>query len=506
MAELSTANKIREQLSNCRNLPTIPGVAVELLACLKETEVDLRELSMIIRRDPALSAKILGFLNSAHFGLRKEITSIQHAATMLGLQAIQTIALSFALVRGMRSSDLAGFDYNRFWKRSILSAAAAAVLGQSRQIAKEEELFLAGLLQDIGMLALQAILPTEYGELNREAGKDHTMLCALERDRFGADHAIVGSWLAELWQLPEIFRLGIRASHELEEVEMNEEVRGTLEVVSLSGWLAEIWLDRSHSLVYLRGRSWTKLVKGMRKGEIRQIASQMSAWLNDLSHLFKIQVEDCTQAVAIMLEARDRLVGLNLETLQQTEEENVERARLLSQNNDLKEKCFRDAITGLHNRAYFETFLADQFVTDSARGKSTSVVFCDVDNFKLINDAHGHQTGDSCLALLANIIKKNTRENDHVMRWGGDEFVVVLPDTDRQSAVRIAERFREEISHTSHTTDNGAIISTTLSTGCATHDKQTLFPCLESLVSEADVDLLKNRIPLKKSVSKTRAG
>ena len=493
MGEHQTSKRIREQLKSCENLPTLPGVAVELLACLDKSEVDLRELANIIRRDPALSAKVLGFLNSANFGLRREVSSIQHAAALLGLRALQTIALSFALVRGMRSSDLGDFDFDRFWKRSILAGAAAQALGESRQTANREELFLGGLLQDIGMLALQAVAPDEYRDLNIQAGKDHSRLCALERKSFGVDHATIGGWLAELWQLPKVFQCGITASHDPEKLEVKEELKPHLEIISISGWLAEVWLDRSHSLVYLRGRAWSRLVKGMRRGEIRFVASKMRGCLSELSSLFEIQVEDSRQAINIMLEARDQLVELNLETLQLASLASVQKAELSSQNEELKEKCFRDSVTNLLNRTYFEAFLMDQLVTDSTQNKKTSVVFGDIDGFKRVNDVYGHEVGDACLAHFGRVIKKKMRRHDSVLRWGGDEFVIVLPNTDIRNATQIAERLQEAMIHTPLTLDTGEPITVTLSVGCASHDDATPFSCLALLVDAADKDLIKMR-------------
>jgi HD-like signal output (HDOD) protein len=248
-------NQIREQLKECKTLPTLPGVAVELLAQFQNREVDLQEIAGIIRKDPALAAKVLGFVNSPFCGVRKEVTSIHHAVALLGLSSVQTIALSFSLIRGLRKTDLGGFDFHRFWCRSILAAAAARALGASRKGLEREQLFLSGLLQDIGMLALQSLLPKEYGELNRLAGKDHTKLHELEKDRLGIDHAEAGRYLAEYWHLPSIYQLAIQSSHDPEQVETDEEHQFMLEYVALSGWLAEVWLDRSESLVYLRGRA-----------------------------------------------------------------------------------------------------------------------------------------------------------------------------------------------------------------------------------------------------------
>jgi len=239
------SHHIREQLKECKTLPTLPGVAVELVAQFQDREVDLTEIAEIIQKDPALTAKVLGFVNSPLGGVRREVTSIHHAVALLGLSVVQTIALSFSLIRGLRRTDLGNFDFHRFWCRSILAAAAARALGASRKSLVREQLFLAGLLQDIGMLGLQSLLPEEYGELNRLAGRDHTKLCELEKDRLGIDHAEAGRWLAQSWNLQSIYQMAIQSSHDPQQVDTDEDHQFLFESVALSGWLAEVWLDRS---------------------------------------------------------------------------------------------------------------------------------------------------------------------------------------------------------------------------------------------------------------------
>ncbi|MGW8179539.1 MAG: HDOD domain-containing protein, partial [bacterium] len=93
----------------------------------------------------------------------------------------------------------------RYWQRSILTGVAARAMGKVKGVVELDHLFLAGLLQDIGMLALQALTPEVYGDICRRAGGDHTKLYELEKEFLGTDHTEVGAWLAEMWHLPEVF-------------------------------------------------------------------------------------------------------------------------------------------------------------------------------------------------------------------------------------------------------------------------------------------------------------
>jgi diguanylate cyclase (GGDEF)-like protein len=482
-------DQVREQVSKCKALPTLPGVAAELVKQFRETELNLEETSRIIQRDPALTATVLRFVNSPSYGLMREIKSLNHAVALLGLNAVRAIALSFSLVRGLRSSDNGGFDYTRFWQRAILTGIGARAIGMARNVSELDNLFLAGLLQDIGMLVFKELLPEAYGNICCQAGGDHTRLFELEKEILGTDHAEVGSWLAEMWHLPELYVMQIRGSHNPDSVKPLEEVRASLECVSLSNWLAEIWLDQSASLIYLKSRAWLQLMGGMGDEQLTRIASEMREYLADFASLFQIEVGDRERADELLLEARDQLTAISLHHVQITRQVELQREQLARENLDLRERSYRDSLTGLFNRAYFDEFLVDEFVRDAALGKCVSAIFLDIDSFKRVNDTYGHKVGDEVLAAISQTIMKEIRQTDRAVRFGGDEFVVVLPGADNEVGIKIATRITECVANLTASCEEGNPVRFSISAGCASHSKETPFHCLEALCHAADVEL-----------------
>jgi HD-like signal output (HDOD) protein len=214
-------------------------VVVQLLEVIRK-DTDLRQSAEIISRDPTLSAEILTIVNSAWFGLRREIKTITHAVTLLGVDAVCSLASAFALRDGLKQFAGNGFDYASYWRRSVLAATAARVLGTSSRMRNQEEVFLAALLQDIGMLVLAASFPEIYGELVEATEGNHVQLQSLERERIGTDHVDMGVWLQETWHLPAIFREAVKGSHDLSKTEAEEEDLQLVRCVSLSGCLADI--------------------------------------------------------------------------------------------------------------------------------------------------------------------------------------------------------------------------------------------------------------------------
>ena len=125
--------------------------------------------------------------------------------------------------------------------------------------------------------------------------------------------------------------------------------------------------------------------------------------------------------------------------IQSLKSSNEELARV---NEVLHGLAIRDGLTDLYNHRYINEVLDKQIEIASIEDAELSLIFVDVDNFKKFNDAHGHQNGDVILRELSSLMRDNVREKDIVARWGGEEFVVVCPNTDRGSAAILAESLR----------------------------------------------------------------
>lgn len=112
---------------------------------------------------------------------------------------------------------------------------------------------------------------------------------------------------------------------------------------------------------------------------------------------------------------------------------------------DIVRRSVRDGLTGLFNHAFFYRSLGGEIRRYERDGTAVSLVMADIDNFKAINDLHGHQEGDSLLAGVAAVIGLVARKSDTCCRYGGDEFAVILRSTDIADAIRLAERLRREV-------------------------------------------------------------
>jgi two-component system cell cycle response regulator len=142
-----------------------------------------------------------------------------------------------------------------------------------------------------------------------------------------------------------------------------------------------------------------------------------------------------------------------------------------------------DGLTGLWNRRQFELRAAQELERAVRFGERFSLVLVDIDDFKAVNDTHGHLVGDAVLVELAQRLVAHTREVDTVARFGGEEFVLLLPQTDILGAVRVAEKVRDEVATNPVVTDAGAL-PVTLSAGVACHPDDGT--SIEALLGAAD--------------------
>jgi len=164
----------------------------------------------------------------------------------------------------------------------------------------------------------------------------------------------------------------------------------------------------------------------------------------------------------------------------------VAQKSLVSANKELEHLAMYDQLTGLANRRNFDETLERQFGLAKRNKKPISVIICDIDFFKIYNDTYGHQQGDDCLAIVASVIGEvPDRPTDKACRYGGEEFTVILPETNLEGALLIAEKLRQAIFDRNLKHEGSTVAAcVTLSLGLATYTGQ--FQSQDELLKAAD--------------------
>jgi diguanylate cyclase (GGDEF)-like protein len=149
---------------------------------------------------------------------------------------------------------------------------------------------------------------------------------------------------------------------------------------------------------------------------------------------------DMISNVAIRAIDKSRLIQENQNLLDQLQEKNDQ---LISANKALKELAVRDGLTGLYNHRYFQEALTVEVLRCKRHDRGFSLLFLDIDNFKLYNDTNGHPEGDAALRTVSELIGSRLRASDVLARYGGEEFIALLPEACPETAREIAESIRE---------------------------------------------------------------
>ena len=150
------------------DVPTLPMVAQKLVDLCHDENVSFQELGRVIESDPGLAARLLRVANSAYYGLRHKVSTLDRVLGTLGLKYVKTIALGFHLATALSSLGGNAFNMHNFWRQSILRGALARLLAHQYCPRRQEEAFLIGLLQDCGIPFLAQALGTEYARIWNE--------------------------------------------------------------------------------------------------------------------------------------------------------------------------------------------------------------------------------------------------------------------------------------------------------------------------------------------------
>lgn len=162
--------------------------------------------------------------------------------------------------------------------------------------------------------------------------------------------------------------------------------------------------------------------------------------------------------------------------------------RLLDLESSLKQLALHDQLTGAFNRGYLDRQLSKEIQRSWRYSHPLSIIMCDIDHFKAVNDCYGHQAGDLVLKELVRLVNRTIRyENDWVARYGGEEFVIILPETPPAGCLIVAERIRNLIAATPVMVQGGAI-TVTVSFGAITIENSTRFEemTLDAILGKAD--------------------
>ena len=606
------------------SLPTLPNVFVAVLEQLTSKQASASDVALIVGKDQSLTSRLLAIANSPAYGFRNEVSTIARAVALLGFDVVRNLALSVSVFDDfLDRKEIVCFDKTQFWEHSLVCAAVAKEIARQMRVPSADELYVAGLLHDVGKVALDSAARRPYHDLLAEASRDGVGSLALEQKRLGTDHAHIAGMLCEKWTLPKDIAYSIRYHHEVPEEGLTPRQELMTAVVAVADFIC--WtqgfgsIDALHP-PYLSERA-QELVE-MERLDIGRICDCMDRQIISTAELFSLSVpsaqkfRDALRKANVELgrinslyeEARRQLqhqvqelsclnralymigqdlnVGATIRALlrairdelgfskilfftadnkdgklrlsdhlvEEDSDGNNSKYDLLLEDHNIfsgflkesrvtrirrepgqeeapilasldtdeifvipvpskhglggiitadngyhkrrsgmvsieslnilaheaglaidnallfertKELATKDDLTQLFNRRHCSNLLRIEMERSKRYRRPLSVAMFDIDHFKIFNDRFGHQAGDKILKGVAQLILSCSRSTDVVGRYGGEEFIAILPETTTDGArdycecIRVAiERFgkvkREEFASAGLTISGGA--------------------------------------------------
>ncbi|HWG43742.1 MAG TPA: GGDEF domain-containing protein [Gemmataceae bacterium] len=429
-----------------------PGIVLRLLEQASHLDCTPTDLAAVLHRDPALCGKILKAVNSVFYGLPRSITSINRAVALLGLKAVRSLVLSLSLPV-MQSQFPCKPPFDTFWKASVAGAIVAHELALKLHRPNPEDDLMAGLLRDLGLLALQQVYATDAARLLAYAESEGVLdPCQQEERLLGINHADVGAVLLHRWRLPEDITEAIRYHHAPERaVGLPSVVAERARLLAFASHIAQLQLSGG-ATVLRETLVFAHRHYDLNEAGLRAFLEPIAQKIDDFASLMNIEVGVIEHYPRILARAAEELVKLTIETnmdklriLEQQRQAEQEAQHWREQALHLHQESLRDALTGAFNRGCFEVELFRQFRRARRRGTVLGLVFLDLDDFKHLNDRFGHPFGDRVLKETADKLFDAVRYGDTVARYGGDEFCILVENTSPEGLRAMADRLGEDL-------------------------------------------------------------
>jgi len=216
LRDLLSDTSLLQFTTDLGSLPSLPSLYTAVMDELKSPLSSLAKVGEIISKDIGMTAKILQLVNSAFFGIPRHISSPAQAVSLLGVDTIRPLVLSMKLFSEADGSNIPEqLDLEQLWHQSYLASLLAKEIALRAELDQKlvDDVYLASLLHNVGILVLASGSPEQYSKVLQSAGKDTRKQITSEQEEFGRTHAEIGGYLMGLWGLPDTIVEAIYFQH-----------------------------------------------------------------------------------------------------------------------------------------------------------------------------------------------------------------------------------------------------------------------------------------------------
>ncbi len=418
------------------DLPSAPEAALRIVRACGDARASTHELQTLLSADTALSVEMLRVVNAPYFGLRRSITKMEQAIVVLGQRLIRNMALVFIARETLRANPIVQLNGRLYWEDCLRRAVVARLLAEALGLDRDDA-FTLGMLRDMGLLALFTAYPDA-------ASAWPALRCATpdqrqqqEMELFGVSHTRVGKMLAERWRLPDELALPLGHDHDQFLDDFTPQVKQRCQLLACADWMTAVYTATDKRLALARCRHALAEHFNLDHHASAKLLAEVPAAMIEAGAALGIAISKQAVFEELLADANRSMIAAHrrgdelarhLEVALQERERLAEELQIAFER--LAQLAYFDPLTSLMNRRRFDEVFSAEIARHSRSGQCLSVVVVDLDGFKHINDTHGHLLGDEVLQRVAHAMKNTLRASDVAARIGGDEFYMLLPETD----------------------------------------------------------------------------
>jgi HD-like signal output (HDOD) protein/GGDEF domain-containing protein len=289
-----------------QRLYTLPAVAMQIVAMTRQPTMDAHALKDCLEKDPALASKVLRVVNSSLFGLSEKVGDLHQALALLGTKPLKLLVLGFSLpdelLSGVEAEVLA-----RYWRHSLIKAAAAREISERFWELPGDEAFLAGLLQDLGLLVLVNDLGDAYVSFANRIACEGGDLAAWELQTLGFDHVVLSARLLEHWGLPETIVRAVALPQDVERLGELSDAAGTLARILHLAELIARFLDHPDSALLGEALDIGNRYVNLKFAQLESLVISLQETVPQLAEVLSLRLPGDVKYSEVLLEAYRQL-------------------------------------------------------------------------------------------------------------------------------------------------------------------------------------------------------
>lgn len=269
-----------------RDLPTLPRTVLKITSLVNDPQASAKDLSGVITDDQVLTARLLRLVNSSFYGFPKKIATVTNAIVLLGFDAIRNLLLTtsiFGLFK--RKSEIDNAVLEKYWDHSLGCAIGAKIIGNYIGYEKIEELFVGGLLHDIGKIVEILFIPDQFEKICAATKEQNILMRIAEEDILGFNHADIGQSLAIRWNMPARLETIIANHHSPDETTQFLKETSIIHISDILCRSLDIGWSGDDVMPALNEQAWKELA--IETDDVRMIMEEMQQEFGSLKGLFE---------------------------------------------------------------------------------------------------------------------------------------------------------------------------------------------------------------------------